>query len=417
MKKKILALVGPFVPTNEPMTLLPYKHLRKLEADIDVLSLQEKEDLSLKEKLLCDPEYKKFNIYTIGKYNDALFSIRNINLYKALKNIKKYKEKALSTWKSGNYDLVYSSSFPLFTHEAALQIKKEDNAFWIASFTDPINHSPYKEDEETYRNYSLPEKIAFKFYCRYYVKDEVEKDVFENADILIFICEEQKYFMLEQYEKYYGNVCRDELEKKSLILPLNYIKEWEKRKLNPLKETEKIILSHFGRVYGLRKIDNFIKALSLVIKDNPQLKSKVIVEQYGEFRKKDRKLIQQFNLTDNFKISDKIPYEECIQKMNQSHALLVFDTIMPEESWQPYLPSKILEYSLLKKNVFAITTKKSPTYRIMRSSNGLAALDNVEDIKENLIELFKGKKSVLEYHHENSEIGQSLENKINDLLK
>lgn len=417
--KKIFALCGPFVPVNEPMTLLPYKHLRMLDAEIDVVALKDTEDLSLKENLKKDKAFNKFNVNYIGNYQDALFSIRNVNLIKALYNVKKYIKTAEQLFESKNYDLLYSSSFPEYTHEAALKIKKKHNTPWIASFTDPINNSPYKNDQETYNNYSLPEKAAYLAYCHFYVKNQVEIDVLENADILVFICEEQKQFMFEQYFNSSNEpkkCTKEDLEKRSLILPLNYIDEWNS--LNHLNnvQTANIVLSHFGRVYGLRKIDNFIYALHELLIEHPELKDKVKIEQYGEFRKEDIKRIKKLGMEENFIIHKKIPYEQCIQKMSESTALLIFDTILPEDSWQPYLPSKVLEYSLLRKNVFALTTRKSPTYRIMQETNGLAAVDEIGDIKDKLLRLIQGESSLLNYHYENKEIGQLLTNKINDLL-
>lgn len=413
----LFAVTGPFVPVNEPMALLPYKHLRCLDAEIKLICLSEKKDLSLLKNLENDSNYNKFEKIEVGKYSDALFSIKNVNLIKALYYKNRFVKKCEEHFLNGNYDVLYTSSFPAFCHEAGIKIKNKNDVLWIASFTDPINHNPYKYDKETYHNYMLIEKVAFHVYSYFYVPDWVEKETFENADLLIFICEEQRDFMIDQYITFYNNISKDELLEKSFIFPLTYIDEWGKNSLLESNEyNDKFVLSHFGRVYGLRKIEKFIYAVKELVEENKMLNDYLVIEQYGEFRTSDKELIAKLNLEHIFHLSDKIPYEECLKKMKNSNGLLIFDTILPEDSWQPFLPSKVLEYSLLQKNVLAITTKKSPVYRIMCKTNSLCAEYSVSDIKKELQELIEGKDSKIDYHYENKEIGFLLNNKINDLL-
>ena len=80
------AITGVFVPTNMPMSLLSYKYLRGLNMPVDVVAMNHTVDQSLVEKLSKDPKYKNMHVAFKGQYNDALFSIHNINLFKALKN-------------------------------------------------------------------------------------------------------------------------------------------------------------------------------------------------------------------------------------------------------------------------------------------------------------------------------------------
>ena len=402
-------MVGPFVPANEPMTLIPYKQLRLLDADIYAATLSYKEDPSLRVHLLEDPNYSKFNVLNFGKYNDALFSINNVNLFKALWCKHKYVRNCIQWFDHHPTDIIYSSAFPQFNHSAALEIKaKHPDVYWVANFTDPINHSPYKYDERTYRQYSLVEKVAFKVYCYYYVVDDIEAQCLETADALIFICEEQRDFMLEQYRLYYHRVPVDELLKKSFVYPLNYIAQWEnleKIQSNTMvKTTDRICLGHFGRVYGHRLCEAFIRAVRLLYDRYPQYVNRLIIEQYGEFQKSDRKLIQALGLSDSFVINDKVDYQSYMTLLAKCDAVLIFDTILPEDMIQPYLPSKVLEYSLLQKNTLSITTSKSPLYRLAKASGALVAKYDSEDIVKQLIRLLEGERSVINYCFENEQL-------------
>ena len=418
MKKKCLVVSGMFVPVNEPMTLIPYKHLRLLDYEYDVMNLIGDTDSGLEEQLKYDKFYKKFNIIDVGNYNDILFSIRNINLIKCLYNMNKYVNDSIRKFNEHNYEMLYTSSFPAYCHRVGKKLKQNRQDFlWIANFTDPINNSPYKFDSETYKNYSLLEKIAFKAYIYFFVNNNDEIIAFENADILIFICEEQRDFMIKQYLSSNSKYDKEYLENKSIIVPLCYIEEFSEYNIDPITQEDNIIkLSHFGRIYGLRKLTNFILAVREIIDQCPEFANKFKIIQYGEFKKQDMNLIRDLHLNDYFEINDKIPYKECLKKMSSSDVVLIFDTILDDEKLQPYLPSKILEYSILQKNVFAIANSNSPTYRLFQESNALCAKYEVDDIKNKLIKILNGYESKINYIHDNPSAIIELSKKLNDIV-
>ncbi len=418
--EKCLVIPGPFVPYNDTITQLVYKQLRLLDFDYDVCALGNPEDPGLKALLEKDPSYSRFHIHTVDKYNNVLFSIKNVDLIKGLRHMKRYVETAVSMY--DGQPVIYTNSWPCYTVRPALAIKKEHpEVLWIASFSDPINHSPYKFDTETYKAYSLPEKIAFNLYCKYYVVDQDEANAFTHADILVFICQEQRDFMIQQYVTYFHTVPEEEIRRKCVVVPLNYVPEWNQLSVNET-ETKKIpedigspshpyVLAHFGRVYGLRLIAEFIHAVKLFHDAHPEFSFRI--DQYGEFRKSDRNLIVSLGLTDLFRIHEKVPYDECIERMKEADGCLLFDTILPEDQIQPYLPSKILEYSLLKKQVLAVSTKTSPAYRICKESDAIACTYDRYDIQKGLEELLIQKKpSVVNYAETNAEAVRPLRLKI-----
>ena len=420
-KPTIFAMVGPFVPANEPMTLIPYKQLRLLDATIYAATLRYKEDDSLKPKLEHDENYSKFHLLDLGKYNDALFSIHNVNLFKALWCKHRYIQNCVRWFDHHPTDIIYSSAFPQFNHSAALKIKsKYSNVRWVANFTDPINHSPYKYDKRSYKNYSIVEKVAFHVYCHFYVVDDIEAQCLENADALLFICEEQRDFMLEQYQCYYHRVSISDLKRKSIIYPLNYIWQWEEENVSSdsigqkrADISDKITIGHFGRVYGHRLCAEFIEAVKLLFDQYPQYKDKLVVEQYGEFQKSDLKLIRELGLEATFNIQEKLDYQEYMHRLESCDYVLIFDTILPEDTIQPYLPSKVLEYSLLKKNTLSITTTRSPLYRIAQQSGALVAKYDRYDIENKLLSLLSGTPSILDYCRENQDLKYIVDNAFN----
>lgn len=417
---KCLVVSGPFVPTNEPMTMISYKNLRWLDFEYDVLALQSTVDTTLLKKIQNDPLFNKFHIKYMDTYNNLFFSINNVCLPYALYKVNRYIDKCIEYFNKNNFQFLYTSSFPAYTTRVGYELKKENKDFcWVASFTDPINNSPYKPNSRTNAEYDWIHRIAFKVYCKYYVKNDDEIRAIENADILVFICEEQRDFMISQYINGSPKLTNQEILSKSVIFPLSYVKEWKDIPENTLKVRENsnsmTVLSHFGRVYGLRKIDNFIRAVRLLIDENHDLESHLLIKQYGEFRKSDIQLINSLKLEQYFEINDKIPYEDCLKEMSKSDVLLIFDTILDYDEWQPYLPSKILEYSLLEKDVFALATKKSPTYRIMKQSNAICSQDNVVDIKNGLLKIIRERDSKVNYSYENEDASKELRKKIDQI--
>ncbi len=412
--KRCLVIPGTFVPANEPMTQLVYKQLRSLPFAMDVCALKYwEEDSTIRDRLMDDPDYTKFNVHWTDDYRNVLFSIRNVNLPSALHHMRKYIDDAVNMYDGQEY--IYTSSFPCYTVRAGMRIKKKNpDVIWIANFTDPINHSPYKvDDTETYKAYSLPEKIAFRLYCKYYVVDDDEMDALENADILLFICPEQREFMIGEYTEHRGTITAEDIRRKSVIVPLNYVPEWNVLEKTEEKPHDGFILAHYGRVYGLRIIEEFLYAVRMFLDRHPDFP--LLFEQYGEFRKSDMKLIRELKLEDHSRIHDKIPYAECLRKMQEADAVLIFDTILPEDRIQPYLPSKVVEYSLLKKNALAITTKTSPAYRIMQEADALAASYDRNDILEKLERIcIKRTPSVINYLHTDREAMQDLLKRIGE---
>ncbi len=414
-KQRCLVVPGTFLPYNDVTTQLVYKQLRLLPFRYDVCALDgEKTDPSFNEKLKRDPNYAKFTIVEPYTYRNATFSIKNLNLVKGLNTVNAYLNYAIGMYSGQEY--LYTSSFPCYTTRVGVELKKRNpDLKWIASFSDPINHSPYKYDKATIRSYFPVQRECFYIYCHYYVVDRDEANAFEQADLLLFICREQMEFMIRQYMRYFHAIDESSLRRKCLIVPLSYIPEWNSPVDQPQETSNDVFtLAHFGRIYGLRIIEEFIYALDLFRKKHPEISLRI--EQYGEFRRSDRRLIRRLGLSDLFLVHDKFTYEVGYQRMGEADAVLLFDTILPEHEIQPYLPSKVLEYSLLKKNVLAVTTSTSPVYRLMKETDSVVCRYDRKDILRGLEEIIlEGKRSLINYSYTNEDAVRELRKRIEAL--
>ncbi len=389
MKDKMFVVPGSFVPYNDTVTLLTYKRLRNLDLDMDVFCFKGKEDPSLVKELEKDENYKKFSV----KYTSDLdWSVpRNypLRLPASLFFVKKYIDDSLKEFEKGDYKYLYTSIVPGVSHLAGLKIKKKHpEVIWHASFSDPFKGSPYKKTDLSERN--ILYRIAFNVGGFYLYNDKYEEAAVKNADKLIFICEEQRDFTLSQYSE-----C-EKLKEKAIIYPLTYIAEWDmyKQLLDAPKVNHKIKQAvHLGRLYGLRRIDSFLEALKELKEEYPDLDQKIVFHQYSEIQVPDVKKIKEYGLEKLFVLHDKVTYQESVEIMKNNDVLVLFDTLMPEAKVQPYLPSKIVEYLMLKKPILGICDSNSPSYRILKEYGYDTVGSDKETIKKNILSIVNDDKT------------------------
>ena len=280
------------------------------------------------------------------------------------------------------YDAVFSFSVPNYTHYAAYKIKKKykENIKWFASFSDPISNNIYIDQ---FRKEKLRTKILYLLLKFVSYKKEYEKCAVKYADKLLFISEELKKNITDGDEKF---------DSKSIIYPITYVKQWPSYKLLSSKEAitttntnnNKIVLSHFGNIYGLRKIDKFLDALYQLIEDEKIDANTIEINQYGDVDKKQISFFNDCKYKNILRFHERVDYNKCIELMKQSDILLIFDTIVDDNVVQPFLPSKITDYLLTNKPIFAVTTKNSPLYDIINKKHICVGYD-VESIKDGLL--------------------------------
>ena len=373
---------GPFVPYNDTITLLTYKRLRNLDLDMDVFAFKGKEDKGLLEALNKDENFKKFNIIYTSDVEHAIPRNHPLRLFEGLFLMNKYVKDSLKQFEKDNYKYLFTSIVPGISHICGKKIKdKHPDVIWYASFSDPFKGSPYKKTDLS--NRSIFYRFAFNVGAYALYNNAYEEAAVKYADKLIFICEEQRDFTISQYPE----LDKQELLNKSIIMPLTYIPNWDMYenliKTKKVNNTKKEAV-HLGRLYGLRKIDTFIEALKELKGEDKDLESKIVFHQYSEIQPNDIKKIKEYGLDKLFIVHDKVSYDESIRIMKDADILVLFDTLMPNSDVQPYLPSKIVEYLLLKKPILGICDKNSPSYRILNEYGFSTIGSSVEDIKNNI---------------------------------
>ena len=377
----MFVIPGGFVPYNDTVTLLTYKRLRNLDLDMDVFAFKGKEDKSISDELKDDECFKKFYIEYTSEFDWAIARNHPIRLPISLILMNKYVHDSLKRFEKKDYKYLFTSIVPGISNICGYLIKKKHpKVIWYASFSDPIKNSPYKKDPDIKKT-NIINKIAFYVGSFVYYMNRYEEVAIKNADKLVFICKEQRDFTLKQYSNY------EELKEKSIIMPLTYIPEWDM--YDKLIDCKKISNNpkqavHLGRLYGLRKVNTFLEALKELKEEDDELSKKIVFHQYSEIQPYDVEKIKKYNLEDLFIIHDKVTYNESVEVMKNADILVLFDTLMPNNKVQPYLPSKIVEYLLLKKQILGICDQNSPSYRMLKQYGYSSIGSDVETIKNNI---------------------------------
>ena len=382
MKDKMFIVPGTFVPYNDTVTLLSYKRLRNLDLDMDVFCFKGKEDKGLLNELNNDECFKKFNIKYTNDLDWAIARNHPLRLPMSLILMNKYIEDSLKEFEKKDYKYLFTSIAPGISHICGKRIKKKHpDVIWYASFSDPFKNSPYKKADLD--NRSIFYKFVYNVGAWALYNNKYEEAAIYNADKLIFICEEQRDYTISQYP----DLDKKELLNKSIIMPLTYIPTWDMYK-NLLSKNNKrnkpLQAVHLGRLYGLRKIDTFLEALKELKEEDDKLEKKIVFHQYSEIQAPDIKKIKEYGLENLFILHDKVSYDESIKIMQNADVLVLFDSLMTKEKLQPYLPSKIVEYLLLKKPILAICDDNSPSYRILKEYGFNTMGSEVEAIKSNI---------------------------------
>ena len=387
MKDKMFIVPGPFVPHNDTITLLTYKRLRNLDLDMDVFAFKGKDDKGLLKELEKDENFKKFNIKYTSDLDHAIARNHPWRLPESLVLMYKYIKDSLKEFEKGEYKYLFTSIVPGISHLCGKAIKKKHpEVIWYASFSDPFKNSPYKKADLEGR--SIFYKFVYSVGGFFLYNDKYEEAAVLNADKLIFICKEQMEYTLSQYPN------SEELKKKAIIMPLTYVPEWDmynKLISEKKKEVNKPLQAvHLGRLYGLRKINTFLEALKQLKEEDKDLSKKIVFHQYSEIQKPDVKKIKDYDLEDVFILHKTVSYDESVEVMKESDVLVLFDTLMPKSKVQPYLPSKIVEYLLLRKPILGVCDDNSPSYRILKEYGFKELGSDVESVKRNIISLING---------------------------
>lgn len=251
--------------------------------------------------------------------------------------------------------VIYSRSYPLSSSVMAYKMAEYFKVPWILHLSDPWADSPL-------HRYTPKEK-------QYH--DEWEKKCFNRANAICLTSKKSIEFYSNKYPT---------LNDKFYFFPNVY--DPENIKENPIVQG-KFRVVYAGGLAGTRSPTPFLQALTLFnIKHRDHKDLEVIFA--GPMDRRMTEIVQSYDLV-NFKHLGSLSLDESLELQKSAHALLLIDSPMDDPKLSMFFPSKILEYFVAQRRIFAVTTKSSSSQEILNSLGfDCFDFDEVEKLSEYL---------------------------------
>ncbi len=329
-----------YLPVLVPRSIVSYKHLENSKYQFDVYAADV--NRSENDKILAHT--KDVNI---------IREVKIKSFYDKIKYI--FKCRSYFAKNSEKYDFIFSSFMPIYSLVGAMLIKKKfKNVPWISYYSDPPA-----------TNFNL--KISFFKKCFMFFEKKMVEKSYKLADVLLFTNEEQKLYCLKGKNAKYLN--------KAKILHHSYEEKLYKKN----KEfNDKIVISHFGRLFGERNALNFLEALYKLKKDNFSKYEKIECRFYGNISDEHKKIIEEYHL-DCVKIMGFVNYRESLDAMVDADYLLCIDAFLADGE-NVFFPSKLADYIGAMRKIIGIVPADSTSARIIKQLGFEVLSNDVEDI-------------------------------------
>ncbi len=240
-----------------------------------------------------------------------------------------WKHKVLKTidelMKSKKFDVVFATSPPYTDLLIGAEIHKKYKIPLVVDYRDAWLEYPLK---------------VFPTPLHKYANHRLEKDVLRNASGVVTTNRRVKELLLARHKF---------LNYKDIhIVSQGFDPEdFEKNLTAPRSPSNKMRILHAGVFYGERTPKYFLQSLSKLFKENPDLQNRIEVMFVGNFRKEDKKIIDQYNLGNVVSILGYLDHNKCIQHLKSSDLLW----LMLDNDTQS--PGKVYEYIGAKKPILA----------------------------------------------------------------
>ncbi|MEM7816744.1 MAG: hypothetical protein QXZ20_02400 [Candidatus Aenigmatarchaeota archaeon] len=257
------------------------------------------------------------------------------------------------------FDLIITFSSPQSTHLLGLKLKEYFNASWIAHLSDPWVENPY---------------YNFKFLVKR-INEVLEKKVFFSADKLIFTCQETKDLYVKKYPQ---------IKNKFYVLEHSYEPLFCLNEVKYIKR-DYLLLRYLGNFSKIRTPEYFFKGIKLLIEEEPKTIDILRFEIFGGHRIVN-KLIDRYKLNNCVKIIPFVEYKESLTLMQEADILVVIDANL---KYNPFLPSKLIEYLGAKRPILGITPEGASA-RIIKEAGGWVIFpEDTQGIKNTLIRIIQ----------------------------
>ncbi len=261
------------------------------------------------------------------------------------------------------FDVMHSWASHQVSNIVALGVRREFGLPWVAHFSDPWTDSPY---------FRARAPALQRLSCA-----RLERRIIEDSDAVVFVTEEAARLVMRKYPT--------ALAGKARIVPHGYDRGVLARlPAVPASDAggpRPLLLAHVGAFYpGLREPVALLRALATLDRERP-LAGRLRLRLVGPFADRYRPLVQALGLDSMVEIAAPVSRRESLIEATRADVLLVIDGPAAGES--VFLPSKLVDYLMLRKPILGLTPSQGATARVLSEAGfPVAATDDVAAIAD-----------------------------------
>lgn len=290
--------------------------------------------------------------------------------------------------KEDNVDFIVVTHEPYSLFFLSRKLKKQFNRPLITLLFDPL------VDNNMYLTSKLSNKIKRKY----------EKKIIDQSDYLFVYTK----ILFDNFTLRYPDF-------KNKIKKLNFCSE--EKKYISLNRNDKVTIIHAGNLAGSRNLTFLVSAITQLKHEYKfQLSDVLQIVFYGGYRPQDKLLLKSNDVADVIQLRGFLTKNELYEEERKADALLIIDSLSSNKN--VFFPSKLTEYFMFDKIIFAITPAVSATREWLEKSGHLCFSEvDIQNLIDSIDKLLNNR------HHFDDKFDKSLfyyftpKNVVKDFLK
>lgn len=259
------------------------------------------------------------------------------------------RRKAITVAKTGNFNMLYSTSQPFSTHLLAMVIKKACPELpWVIDLRDEWTNNAFVK--------------AYRYNpYRVRLEKKMEQSVFETADAIVI----NTPFMRDNSVRDYPH-----LKDKFTVIPNGYDME-DFEGIEASTGNERFTVTYTGLIYGNTSPETVFKAVSKLIRENRVSVEKIRLRFIGHFKVEHLyRMVKSYDLEQAVELLPYMPHKESIRNLISSDAVL----LLLGEGTEAIYTGKLMEYINTGRPILAsIPAKGAAASLIAETKTGFVA--------------------------------------------
>lgn len=234
------------------------------------------------------------------------------------------------------FDALASFAQPWSNHLVALRLKQEFKLPWLAHFSDPWSDSPYFDGPEWVR----------RRWRRW------EEQVVRHADAVVFVTEETRELVMRKYPAPWRT--------KAHVVPHGYDPDIARSLSAEPTRHERLRLVYTGNFFAGRTPDGLVEAIASL---PPTVRERLEIRFIGQVAPGYEQHILTRGVRDTISLRGPMPFLDSLKEAAAADVLLVVDA--PNEKGSVFLPSKLVDYVMLRKPILGLTPLGGASGRLL----------------------------------------------------